>query len=130
MRMSWLYFASRSERAERAGLDLPAVGGHREVGDGRVLGFARAVRHDRGHPARWAISTASRVSVSVPIWLTLTRIELAMPFGDPVGETALGIGDEQVVADQLHLLRPAPRSAFSSRPSHPRRMPSSIETIG
>ena len=33
---------------EAAGLDLPAIGGDGEVGDGRVLGLARAVRHDRG----------------------------------------------------------------------------------
>src|SRR5665648_422378 len=32
---------------ERAGLDLPAIGGDREVGDGRVLGLAGAVRHHR-----------------------------------------------------------------------------------
>src|SRR4051794_33602634 len=30
---------------ERAGLDLPAIGGDGEVGDGRVLGLAGAVRH-------------------------------------------------------------------------------------
>ena len=30
-----------------ASLDLAAVGGHREIGDGRVLGLARAVRDDR-----------------------------------------------------------------------------------
>ena len=29
------------------------------------------------HPARWAISTASTVSVSVPIWLSLTRMLFA-----------------------------------------------------
>src|SRR5215207_3489454 len=33
---------------KRAGLDLPAVRRHREVGDGRVLGLARAVRHHYG----------------------------------------------------------------------------------
>ena len=33
---------------QRAGLDLPAVGGHGEVGDGRVLGLARAVADHRG----------------------------------------------------------------------------------
>jgi hypothetical protein len=32
---------------QRAGLDLAAVGGDREVGDGRILGLARAVRHHR-----------------------------------------------------------------------------------
>src|SRR4051812_102057 len=33
---------------EAAGLDLPAIGGDGEVGDGGVLGLAGAVRHDRG----------------------------------------------------------------------------------
>ncbi len=32
---------------QRAGLDLPAVRGHRQVGDGGILGLARAVRHHR-----------------------------------------------------------------------------------
>src|SRR5690606_27018392 len=32
----------------RTGLDLPAVGGDGEVGDGRVLRLAGAVRHDAG----------------------------------------------------------------------------------
>src|SRR6188472_1745557 len=33
---------------ERTGLDLPAIGGDREVGDRGILGLAGAVRHDRG----------------------------------------------------------------------------------
>src|SRR5579883_3225850 len=33
---------------QRAGLDLPAVGRDREVGDGGILGLARAVRHHGG----------------------------------------------------------------------------------
>ena len=33
--------------AGRAGLDLAGVGGHREVGDERIFGFARAVRDHR-----------------------------------------------------------------------------------
>ena len=33
---------------QRAGLDLTAIGGDRQIGDGRVLGLARAVRHHRG----------------------------------------------------------------------------------
>ena len=43
---------------------------------------------------------ASRVSVRVPIWLTLTRIELPTPSLDPAAQ-ALGVGDEEVVADEL-----------------------------
>jgi hypothetical protein len=42
-------------------------------------------------------------SDSVPIWLTLIRIELARPLSRPSVQ-ALGVGDEQVVADQLDLL--------------------------
>ena len=34
--------------AGRAGLDLAGRGRHREIGDGRVLGLARAVRDDAG----------------------------------------------------------------------------------
>src|SRR3546814_899218 len=36
----------RARKAAR--LDLPAIGGDREVGDRRILGFPRTVRHDRG----------------------------------------------------------------------------------
>src|SRR3954451_10451867 len=63
---------------ERAGLDLAGVGGNSDVGDGVVLGFAGAMRdHGRvGGALRQA--TASSVWVSEPIWLTLTRIELAI----------------------------------------------------
>ena len=84
MRSSWLYFATRSERDGAPVLIWPQPVRHREVGDRRVLGLARAVRHDRrvaGLP-RHARSPSS-VSVSVPIWLTLTRIELATPESIP-----------------------------------------------
>ena len=47
MRSSWLYFADAVGAAGRAGLDLPAAGADREVGDRRVLGLAGAVRDDR-----------------------------------------------------------------------------------
>ena len=42
----------------------------------------------------------------MPIWLILMRIELAMPLSMPCFGM-LGVGDEQVVADQLHLLAQA-----------------------
>src|SRR3982074_2082819 len=69
MRSNWLYFAVRSARASEpvlicpqlvataragggadrgAGLDLSAIGGDREVGDGGILGLAGPVRHHRG----------------------------------------------------------------------------------
>ena len=54
--------------AGRAGLDLAGAGADREVGDGRVLGLAGAVRDDAWRSRRRAPSrTASSVSVTVPI---------------------------------------------------------------
>ena len=49
------------------------------------------------------MSMAASVSVSVPIWLGLMRMALAMPLVDALGQD-LGVGDEEVVADQLQLL--------------------------
>ena len=48
MRRSWLYFAMRSVRLAEPVLIWPARGGHRQVGDEGVFGFAGAVRHDVG----------------------------------------------------------------------------------
>ena len=68
----------------RAGLDLAGVGGDGEVGDRRVLGLAGAVRDDGGVAGVAApAAIASSVSVSVPIWLTFTRIELPTPSSMP-----------------------------------------------
>ena len=50
----------------------------------------------------------SSVSVSEPIWLTLTRIELATPASMPPLQP-LDVGDEQVVAHELHALADALR---------------------
>ena len=120
MRMSWLYLASRSERDSEPVLIWPQLVATARSAMVAVLGLARAVRHHRGVAGACApCSTASSVSVSVPIWLTLTRIELAMPLLDALRET-LGVGDEQVVADELASCRRARRSAPSSRPSRPR----------
>ena len=51
----------------RAGLDLAGAHGDDEIGDEGVLGLAGAVRNDRRVFALRAISTASIVSVTVPI---------------------------------------------------------------
>jgi len=68
---------------QRAGLDLAGVGRPRDVRNRRVLCLARAMADDRRVTASFAISIASRVSVSEPIWLTFTRIELAVPVSIP-----------------------------------------------
>ena len=45
MRSSWLYLATRSDRAGAPVLIWPQFGGDREVGDRGVLGLAGAVAH-------------------------------------------------------------------------------------
>ncbi len=68
------------------------------------------------------------VSVSVPIWFTLIRIALATPRVDAPTE-ALDVGDEEVVAHELHLL--AERAVRIAQPSQSSSaIPSSMETIG
>ena len=92
---------SRCGRRERvAGLDLAAIGRHRQIGDGEVLSLARSVAHDRtpagalGH-----FDHFQRFRERADL-VELTRIALALPASMP--RPALRIGDEQVVADELH----------------------------
>ncbi len=90
-------FAARG----RAGLDLTAVRRDREIGDD--VSSVSPLRCDitTVYPDRVASPTVSSVSVSEPIWFTLTRIEFAIPCSIPRRES-LDVGDEQVVADELH----------------------------
>ena len=110
MRSSRLYLATRSERDGAPVLIWPVPIADDEVGDGRVLGLARAVRHDADQPAPRASSIASIVSVSVPIWLSLMSTEFAASELDARGDP-LGVGDEQVVADELDPVAEPRRSA-------------------
>ena len=129
-RSSWLYLADAVAARRCAGLDLAAVGGHGEVGDRRVLGLAAAVAHHRAC-SRCAVasSTVSSVSVRVPIWLTLTRTRVGDAAVDALLQAA-GVGDEQVVADELDAVADAPPSARPSPSQSSSAMPSSIDTIG
>ena len=54
------------------------------------------------YPARFAISIAAKVSVKVPIWLILIKIEFAM-FLDTFFED-LGVRHEQIVTNDLNFL--------------------------
>ena len=114
---------------QRAGLDLPAIGRDREIGDRRILGLAGAVRHHR------AIAGAQR---------DLDRVQRLGQRADLVDL------DQDRVADALarcrraaasgwsrtHRRRPAARARPSSRVSSAQpsqsssAMPSSIDTIG
>src|SRR5580692_3879490 len=83
-----------------AGLDLPRAHGHDEVGDESVLGFARAVRDDRGVScfARHFESFDGFAYGSDLIQFDQNRV--ADAFGNAAGEY-LWIGDEDVVAHEL-----------------------------
>jgi hypothetical protein len=60
------------------------------------------------------MSTAASVSVSVPIWLTLTSSELPQPFRSPRPDG--GVGDEQIVAHQLDLVAQTVGQQFPAVP--------------
>ena len=80
MRISWLYLASRSERDSEPVLICPQLQATARSAIVEVLGFARAVRHHRGVGRRGGRYRRRRAfPTSEPIWLTLTRIELATP---------------------------------------------------
>ena len=120
MRSSWLYFATRSVRLAEPVLIWPGAGGDGEIGDGRVFGLAGAVRDDD------AVAGLLRHQHRVErlgdgadlIQLDQDRV------GDALVDALLqdrGVGDEQVVADELHLVADRARSASSSPPSRSRR---------
>ena len=79
-------------------------------------------------PARLAISIAAKVSVSVPIWLILIRIELATRFSMPSFRIFVLVTNRSSPTSCTF----APRRSFRCfQPSQsPSCMPSSIEMIG
>ena len=124
-----MYLATRSERAGAPVLIWP-----QPCATARSAIVVSSVSPDRCdmtdvYDARVARRSVSRVSVSVPIWLTLIRMALATPALDAPGQ-ALLVGDEDVVADELDA--PAQRRRVrSAQPSQSSSaMPSSIERIG
>src|SRR5204862_1941812 len=79
MRRSWLYFATRSDRAGAPVLIWPQL-----VATARSAMVVSSVSPERWlimqrNPLRCARSTESSVSVREPIWLTLTSSALAWP---------------------------------------------------
>ena len=119
MRMSWLYFATRSLRDGAPVLIWPAPGRDREVGDEGVLGLARAVGHHR-RVARAARQVHGGEGLGEGADLVqLDQQRVPGPQRDAAPQ-ALGVGDEEVVADELHAVAERARSARPSRPSPPR----------
>src|ERR1019366_5563094 len=83
MRSNWLYFEMRSVRLAEPVLIWPAL-----VATARSAMKGSSVSPERCettavYPALAAICMVSSVSVTVPIWFSLMRIELAMPWSIP-----------------------------------------------
>src|SRR5271168_3950544 len=85
------------------GLDLPRSGSHGKIGDKSVLGLPRAVRND-GVVSRFAghLDRVDRFRYR-PDLIQLDQNGVADSFLNAAGES-LGVGDEQVVADELNSL--------------------------
>ena len=102
MRRSWLYFATRSERAGAPVLIWPQFTATARSAIVVSLGLAGAVAHHAAVTGcGGARSTASSVSDRVPIWFTLTRSAFAHAGGRCRATRRFWIRDEQVVADEL-----------------------------
>src|SRR4051812_6307137 len=102
MRSSWLYFATRSERAGAPVLIWPQL-----VATARSAIVVSSVSPERWlimqrKPLRWARSTESKVSVREPIWLTFTSRALAWPPAMP--RASRSTLDEEVVPHDLDLV--------------------------
>ena len=115
--------------AERAGLDLPAVGGDREVGDGGVLRLAGAVAHHRlvagavrGLAPPPGSRTACRSGSPSPGWRCRRRC--SMPWRRRSGlVTKRSSPTSWTVAPSLSVSSFQPSQSSSEQPS-------SMETIG
>ena len=95
-------------------LDLPYAGRDGQVGDGRILGLAGAVGHDRRVPVRTREVDRLERLRERPDLVHLDEDRVADALVDAAAQ-ALDVRDEQVVADELHavaeLLRQAPPRA-------------------
>ena len=120
IRSSWLYFAVAVGARRRAGLDLARAERDREVGDRRVLGLARPVGHDRRVAARLREPDRLERLGQRPDLVHLDEDRVADAALDALAQP-LGVGDEEVVADELDAVAELGASAAPTRPSRPRR---------
>ena len=115
MRRSWLYLAVRSPRARGAGLDLAEVQRDGQIGDERVFGLARAVRHDAGVAgAKRHLHAVERLGQRADL-VDLDEHAVRDAVLDAVRQDR-AVGHEHVVADELDLAAEALRDRRSSRP--------------
>ena len=128
MRSSWLYLATRSVREAEPVLIWPVPDADHEIGDEGVFGFAGAVRDDGG------VSGAARHLDGFDGFghradlIQLDQDRIADVFGDAALQ-ARGVGDEEVVADELDLLAEDAGQVLPAAQSSSAR-PSSRETMG
>jgi len=96
-----IVFRKPVRACERAGLDLTAVRRNRQIGDRRIFGFTRPVRHDRCITGTvcnaYCVERFRERADLVDLHQQRIRKTLIDPFAK-----ALGVRDEQIVADQLH----------------------------
>src|SRR2546429_8944228 len=86
-----------------AGLDLPGIGGDREIGDRRILGFAGAVRKNDAVPgAHRDLDGVERLAERADL-VDLDEQRVADAAGDALLE-ARGVRYKHIVADELDLL--------------------------
>src|SRR3569832_2551004 len=128
MRISWLYLAMRSERLSEPVLICPQL-----QATARSAIVESSVSPERWditdvYAARCAISTASRVSDSEPIWLTFTRIELAPPILMPDDRRSVLVTHRSSPTSWI-FLQSASVSAFQPSQSSS-AIPSSMVMIG
>jgi len=97
-----IVFGNTVRPASRTGLDLSGIGGDSNVRYGGVFRLTGAMADHAVYPARLAISIASSVSVNVPIWFTLMRMEFATPSRSLLQERR--VGHKHVITDDLYFL--------------------------
>jgi len=120
MRKSWLYLAKRSERQGAPVLIWPVR--RPTTKSAMVLSSVSPERWETitPHPAAWAVLQAWMLSVTLPIWFTLRSkalqafleipslilrhsqcVRVAVFFTTAAQNAPLGVGDQQVVSDDL-----------------------------
>ena len=110
-------FGNAVAAAGSTGLDLADAGGDCQIGDGVVFGFAGAVAHHSGVAVAFGqVDRFERLGQRADL-VDLDQDRVGTALFDAGGQ-AFGVGDEQVVADELALVAELFLSAWPSRPSH------------
>ena len=123
-----MYFATRSDRAGAPALICPAF-----TATARSAMVVSSVSPERceitaRYDDRFASSTVSRVSVNVPIWLSLTRTALATPSRTPLSSNVTLVTNTSSPTSCTLCPSALVSAAHPSQSSS--AMPSSMDTMG